>query len=95
MRSWLALLLPSVLACSSTETAYLGDVTPENGQVLQEGISEAGGISSWIAAGTSYSVNDVPMLPFFFYYAMFGFQRVGCRLTNVEAPHAGFENLNC
>ncbi|MBU8974794.1 pyruvate dehydrogenase (acetyl-transferring), homodimeric type [Lysobacter sp. MMG2] len=48
-----------------------------DGQVLQEGISEAGGISSWIAAGTSYSVNDVPMLPFFFYYAMFGFQRVG------------------
>ncbi|MCC8361634.1 pyruvate dehydrogenase (acetyl-transferring), homodimeric type [Lysobacter sp. A6] len=49
----------------------------EDGQVLQEGISEAGGISSWIAAGTSYSVSDVPMLPFFLYYAMFGFQRVG------------------
>ncbi len=49
----------------------------KDGQVLQEGISEAGGIASWIAAGTSYSVNDVPMLPFFLYYAMFGFQRVG------------------
>jgi pyruvate dehydrogenase E1 component len=49
----------------------------EDGQVLQEGISEAGGISAWIAAATSYSVNDQPMLPFFLYYAMFGFQRVG------------------
>ncbi|QNK01320.1 pyruvate dehydrogenase (acetyl-transferring), homodimeric type [Dyella telluris] len=47
------------------------------GQVLQEGISEAGGMSAWIAAGISYSVSNVAMLPFFFYYAMFGFQRVG------------------
>jgi pyruvate dehydrogenase E1 component len=49
----------------------------EDGQVLQEGISEAGGISAWTAAATSYSVSDAPMLPFFLYYAMFGFQRVG------------------
>ncbi len=47
------------------------------GQVLQEGITEAGGMAAWIAAATSYSVNDAAMLPFFFYYAMFGFQRVG------------------
>jgi len=47
------------------------------GQVLQEGITEAGGMAAWIAAATSYSVSDVAMLPFFFYYAMFGFQRVG------------------
>ncbi|MBD8873674.1 pyruvate dehydrogenase (acetyl-transferring), homodimeric type [Rhodanobacter sp. DHB23] len=49
----------------------------QQGQVLQEGISEAGGMAAWIAAATSYSVSDVAMLPFFLYYAMFGFQRVG------------------
>ncbi|HEX5487988.1 MAG TPA: pyruvate dehydrogenase (acetyl-transferring), homodimeric type [Rhodanobacteraceae bacterium] len=49
----------------------------EDGQVLQEGISEAGGISAWIAAGTSYSVSDQPMLPFFIFYSFFGFRRVG------------------
>jgi pyruvate dehydrogenase E1 component len=59
----------------SSQLVYYREAT--DGQVLQEGISEAGGISAWIAAGTSYSVNDVPMLPFFLYYAMFGFQRVG------------------
>ncbi|ABE36930.1 pyruvate dehydrogenase (acetyl-transferring), homodimeric type [Paraburkholderia xenovorans LB400] len=48
-----------------------------NGQILEEGISEAGAISSWIAAATSYSVHDLPMLPFYIYYSMFGFQRVG------------------
>src|SRR5215211_704300 len=47
------------------------------GQILQEGINEAGAISSWIAAGTSYSNHDVPMIPFYVYYSMFGFQRVG------------------
>ncbi len=47
------------------------------GQVLQEGISEAGGMSAWMAAATSYSVNNKPMLPFFIYYSMFGFQRIG------------------
>ncbi|MDI3263144.1 MAG: pyruvate dehydrogenase (acetyl-transferring), homodimeric type [Fulvimonas sp.] len=47
------------------------------GQVLQEGISEAGGMAAWMAAATSYSVSNQPMLPFFIYYSMFGFQRVG------------------
>jgi pyruvate dehydrogenase E1 component len=49
----------------------------EKGQVLQEGITEAGSISSWIAAATSYSNHDVPMIPFYIFYSMFGFQRVG------------------
>ena len=48
-----------------------------NGQMLQEGINEAGAMSSWIAAATSYSVSNVPMIPFYIYYSMFGFQRVG------------------
>ena len=47
------------------------------GQVLQEGINEAGAMCSWIAAATSYSSNDVPMIPFYIYYSMFGLQRVG------------------
>ena len=48
-----------------------------NGQILEEGINEAGAMSSWIAAATSYSSSDVPMIPFFIYYSMFGFQRIG------------------
>ncbi len=48
-----------------------------DGQLLEEGITEAGAISSWIAAGTSYSVHGLPMLPVYIYYSMFGFQRVG------------------
>jgi len=48
-----------------------------NGQLLQEGINEAGAFSSWIAAATSYSTNNRIMIPFFIYYSMFGFQRVG------------------
>lgn len=48
-----------------------------DGQVLQEGISEAGAMSSWIAAGTAYANYGVAMIPFFIYYSMFGFQRVG------------------
>jgi pyruvate dehydrogenase E1 component len=47
------------------------------GQVLQEGITEAGAFSSWIAAATAYSNHDVQMVPFFIFYSMFGFQRVG------------------
>ena len=47
------------------------------GQILQEGINEAGALCSWIAAATSYSVSNVPMIPFFIFYSMFGFQRVG------------------
>jgi pyruvate dehydrogenase E1 component len=48
-----------------------------DGQVLEEGITEAGCMCSWIAAATSYSVSNFPMVPFFTYYSMFGFQRVG------------------
>uniref|UniRef100_UPI0035B45682 pyruvate dehydrogenase (acetyl-transferring), homodimeric type n=1 Tax=Hylemonella sp. TaxID=2066020 RepID=UPI0035B45682 len=47
------------------------------GQILQEGINEAGGISSWIAAATSYSTSNRIMIPFYIYYSMFGLQRVG------------------
>ncbi len=49
----------------------------KHGQVLQEGINEAGGLCDFIAAGTAYSTHGVPMIPFFIYYSMFGFQRVG------------------
>jgi len=49
----------------------------KSGQLLQEGINEPGAMSSWIAAATSYSNNDCPMIPFYIYYSMFGFQRVG------------------
>ena len=48
-----------------------------NGQLLQEGINEPGAMSSWIAAATSYSNSDCPMIPFYIYYSMFGFQRIG------------------
>jgi pyruvate dehydrogenase E1 component len=48
-----------------------------DGQILEEGISEAGAIASWTAAATSYSVHGLSMLPFYIYYSMFGFQRVG------------------
>jgi len=48
-----------------------------DGQILEEGISEAGAISSWTAAATSYSAHGVAMLPFYIYYSMFGFQRIG------------------
>ena len=49
----------------------------KDGQILQEGISEAGAMSSWIAAATSYSTSDQPMIPIFIFYSMFGFQRIG------------------
>ncbi len=49
----------------------------KNGQMLQEGINEAGAMSSWIAAATSYSSTDTPMIPVYIYYSMFGFQRTG------------------
>ncbi|NDC46912.1 MAG: pyruvate dehydrogenase (acetyl-transferring), homodimeric type, partial [Actinobacteria bacterium] len=48
-----------------------------NGQILEEGITEAGSLASFIAAGTSYSTRGVPMVPFYTFYSMFGFQRVG------------------
>ena len=49
----------------------------KSGQILQEGINEPGAFSSWIAAATSYANHNVSMLPFYIYYSMFGFQRVG------------------
>ena len=49
----------------------------KHGQILQEGINEPGAFSSWIAAATSYANHGVPMIPFYIYYSMFGFQRVG------------------
>ena len=48
-----------------------------DGQILEEGINEAGAMASWTAAATSYSVHGLPMLPMYIYYSMFGFQRVG------------------
>lgn len=49
----------------------------KNGQMLEEGISEAGAFSTWLAAATSYSVSNFPLIPFYIYYSMFGFQRIG------------------
>ena len=49
----------------------------KDGQILEEGITEAGSMSSFIAAGTAYATHGVNMIPFFIYYSMFGFQRVG------------------
>ncbi|MEG3765624.1 pyruvate dehydrogenase (acetyl-transferring), homodimeric type [Alteromonas sp. 14N.309.X.WAT.G.H12] len=59
----------------SDQVAYYRE--DKKGQVLQEGINELGAMASWLAAGTSYSTNDLPMIPFYIYYSMFGFQRVG------------------
>ena len=49
----------------------------KKGQMLEEGISESGAFSAWLAAATSYSTNNCPLIPFYIYYSMFGFQRVG------------------
>ena len=49
----------------------------ERGQILEEGINEAGAFSAWLAAATSYSTSDYPMIPFYIFYSMFGFQRIG------------------
>ena len=59
----------------SDQVAYYRE--DKTGQVLQEGINELGAMSSWVSAATSYSVNDTPMIPFYIYYSMFGFQRIG------------------
>ncbi|MCP4966826.1 MAG: pyruvate dehydrogenase (acetyl-transferring), homodimeric type [bacterium] len=55
----------------------LSYVEDTDGQILEEGITEAGSMASWIAAATSYATRGVPMVPFFTFYSMFGFQRVG------------------
>ena len=49
----------------------------QQGQIIQEGINEAGAMSSWMAAATSYSTHNLPVIPFYIFYSMFGFQRVG------------------
>jgi len=59
----------------SDQLAYYRE--DQKGQVLQEGINEAGAMCSWIAAATSYSHHGLPMIPFYIFYSMFGFQRVG------------------
>ena len=58
------------------------------GQILEEGITEAGSISSWIAAGTAWSHSDVPMLPCYIFYSMFGFQRVADLIWNAADSQA-------
>ena len=60
--------------CRVTRPAYR---EAKNGQILEEGITEAGSMSSFIAAGTAYATHGVPTIPFFIYYSMFGFQRIG------------------
>ncbi len=57
------------------QLSYYKEAT--DGQILEEGINEAGALASWVAAATSYSAHGVPMLPMYIYYSMFGFQRVG------------------
>ncbi len=59
---------------SDTLMYYKESIT---GQILEEGINEAGAMASWISAATSYSVTNEPMMPFYIYYSMFGFQRIG------------------
>jgi pyruvate dehydrogenase E1 component len=55
----------------------LAYIEAQDGQILEEGITEAGSTASWIAAATSYATRGVPMVPFYIFYSMFGFQRVG------------------
>src|SRR3546814_11884340 len=56
----------------------------QSGQILEEGITEAGSMASFIAAGTSYAHQSVPMVPFFTFYSMFGFQRSEARRVGKE-----------
>jgi pyruvate dehydrogenase E1 component len=60
----------------------------KDGQILEEGISEAGAIASFIAAGTAYANHGVPMIPFYIYYSMFGFQRVGDQIWQAADSRA-------
>jgi pyruvate dehydrogenase E1 component len=63
----------------------------QDGQILEEGITEAGSLASWTAAGMSYATRGVPMVPFFIFYSMFGFQRVGDLIWNAsDARVRGF-----
>jgi len=63
----------------------------KKGQILEEGINEAGAYCSWVAAGTAYSNHDTPMIPFYIYYSMFGFQRIGDFIwAGGDMPARGF-----
>ena len=63
----------------------------KDGQILEEGITEAGSMASWIAAATSYATRGIPMVPFFTFYSMFGFQRVGDQIWSAaDARARGF-----
>ncbi len=69
----------------------LAYVEAQDGQILEEGITEAGATASWIAAATSYATRGVPMVPFYIFYSMFGFQRVGDLLwAAADARARGF-----
>jgi pyruvate dehydrogenase E1 component len=59
-----------------------------DGQIIQDGINEAGGFSSWLAAATSYSTHRIGMIPFYIYYSMFGFQRIGDLAWAAADSHA-------
>ena len=60
----------------------------QDGQILEEGITESGSLASWTAAATSYATRGVPMVPFFIFYSMFGFQRVGDLIWNASDARA-------
>jgi pyruvate dehydrogenase E1 component len=73
----------------SDQIAYYREA--KDGQILEEGITEAGSIASFIAAGTSYSAHGVPMIPMYIYYSMFGFQRIGDQIwCGLDARARGF-----
>ena len=62
----------------------------QDGQILEEGITEAGSVASWIASATSYATRGVATVPFFIFYSMFGFQRVGVLIWSAADARAGF-----
>ncbi len=69
----------------------LSYVEDDDGQIIEEGITEAGSLASWIAAATSYATRGVPVVPFFMFYSMFGFQRVGDSIWSAaDARARGF-----
>ena len=68
---------PDSSTSRSTATRCSTTRKPEDGQILEEGINEAGSMSSFIAAGTAYATHGINMIPFFIFYSMFGFQRIG------------------
>ena len=67
----------SMVCCPEDSSDFLFYKESKDGQILEEGISEAGALSSWIAAGTSYAHHGLPMVPVYIFYSIFRFQRVG------------------